>query len=82
MHVLFQGGCGDGDNVADTPATGYPTYNCPETPLDSCPDKPGYDPVHNYMGCKYLQLYEFSDSYNESSHLNMSIVDNIFIKEL
>ena len=52
---LLQGGCEGGDSVADTPATGYPSYDCPDTiPLDSCPHKPGYDPVHNYMGCKYL----------------------------
>ncbi|XP_028397800.1 uncharacterized protein LOC114521531 [Dendronephthya gigantea] len=49
LHT-FEGGCEGGDSVADTPATGYPTYNCPDTPVDSCPDIPGYDPIHNYMG--------------------------------
>lgn len=49
---FIQGGCEGGDSVDDTPATGYATYDCPDTPVDSCPDKPGYDPLHNYMGCK------------------------------
>ncbi|CAB4018960.1 zinc metalloprotease [Paramuricea clavata] len=50
LHT-FEGGCEGGDSVADTPATAYPSYDCPDTtPLDSCPHKPGYDPVHNYMG--------------------------------
>ena len=62
--VLLQGGCEGGDEVEDTPAAAYPTYTCPHTPVDSCPDQPGFDPLHNYMGCKYLQQYADSFLYN------------------
>lgn len=69
----MQGGCDGGDSVADTPATGYATYDCPDTPVDSCPDKPGNDPLHNYMGCKCVnilllctQLVLFSKKYRPS----------------
>ncbi|KJZ72300.1 hypothetical protein HIM_08341 [Hirsutella minnesotensis 3608] len=49
----FQGGCDDeaGDSVADTPAMSYDAtkpQECNEK-LDTCPGKPGFDPVHNYM---------------------------------
>jgi len=44
----FQGGCADGDEVADTPAQiSPPQFKC--TPVDSCPDQPGFDDVHNFM---------------------------------
>ncbi|PFH61143.1 hypothetical protein XA68_18093 [Ophiocordyceps unilateralis] len=37
-----------GDFVADTPQSAGPTNGCPVW-RDSYPDKPGLDPVHNYM---------------------------------
>jgi hypothetical protein len=44
----FQGGCEDRDEVADTPAQiSPPQYKC--SPVDSCPDQPGLDDVHNFM---------------------------------
>ncbi|MES1245429.1 MAG: zinc metalloprotease [Acidobacteriota bacterium] len=44
----FQGGCADGDEVADTPAQiSPPQFKCSE--VDSCPDQPGLDDVHNFM---------------------------------
>lgn len=44
----FQGGCEDLDEVADTPAQiSPPQYKC--TPVDSCPEQPGLDDIHNFM---------------------------------
>jgi hypothetical protein len=44
----FQGGCADGDEVADTPAQiSPPQFKC--SPVDSCPEQPGMDDVHNFM---------------------------------
>lgn len=44
----FQGGCEDRDEVADTPAQiSPPQFKC--SPVDSCPDQPGLDDVHNFM---------------------------------
>ncbi|HEX3127621.1 MAG TPA: zinc metalloprotease [Thermoanaerobaculia bacterium] len=44
----FQGGCKDLDEVADTPAQiSPPQFKC--SPVDSCPDQPGMDDVHNFM---------------------------------
>ena len=44
----FQGSCADGDEVADTPAQiSPPQFKC--SAVDSCPDQPGFDDVHNFM---------------------------------
>ena len=49
LHHTFEGGCKDaGDAVADTPAAKGETETCVKQ--DSCPNAPGNDPIHNFMG--------------------------------
>jgi hypothetical protein len=54
FHV-FQGGCKDGDEVADTPAQSIATNGCPEN-QDSCAGG-GLDSIHNYMDYSYDSCY-------------------------
>ncbi len=49
LFHTFQNGCDDpGDSVDDTPFEEKPGFRCP-VGRKSCPDRPGDDPVHNYM---------------------------------
>ncbi|KAM0425849.1 hypothetical protein ACHAPT_008787 [Fusarium lateritium] len=52
LEHTFENGCEEpGDGVDDTPYEAEPVggENCPEPGRDTCPDKPGLDPVDNYM---------------------------------
>jgi hypothetical protein len=67
LFHTFEGGCADGDGVADTPAEGQPSFyceigrnTCPDapyvdpTPLDTTDDPPApVDPVQNFMDYSY-----------------------------
>ncbi|KAF4949315.1 hypothetical protein FSARC_13522 [Fusarium sarcochroum] len=50
LNHTFTGGCSEpGDFVDDTPSQLTQIFGCP-VGSDSCPEKPGLDPIHNFMG--------------------------------
>ena len=48
LYHTFQGGCKQGDQVADTSAAKSPSFGC-NALRDSCPNALGNDPVDNFM---------------------------------
>uniref|UniRef100_A0A8H7K5Z9 Peptidase M43 pregnancy-associated plasma-A domain-containing protein n=1 Tax=Bionectria ochroleuca TaxID=29856 RepID=A0A8H7K5Z9_BIOOC len=62
-------GCvGDNDLVDDTPAQASASAGCPKG-RDSCPLKPGLDPIHNYMDYSSDECYsEFTSGQIDRIH--------------
>jgi hypothetical protein len=49
LFHTFEGGCGGGDLVSDTPPQNAPTFGCPEVAPNSCPESEGVDAIFNFM---------------------------------
>ncbi|KAM0342565.1 hypothetical protein ACHAPU_009418 [Fusarium lateritium] len=70
LEHTFNNGCEyPGDYVDDTPYEEYPVEGdkCPEKDRNTCPDKPGLDPVDNFMtyvGAQVLLLLEMLSQRN------------------
>ncbi|KAF9875000.1 hypothetical protein CkaCkLH20_07694 [Colletotrichum karsti] len=70
LEHTFEGGCDDEDGVADTPAQNgwVEGFECPEG-RNSCPDRPGLDPLRNFMNYgKDSCMAEFTLGQEERMH--------------
>lgn len=72
LFHTFQNGCrAPGDRVPDTHPEGTPSYYCDEH-ADSCPDKAGKDPVHNFMD------YSWDRCMNHFTDGQLARMDRVF----
>ena len=72
LNHTFAGGCAEpGDFVDDTPAQLTQIFGCPAD-SDTCPDSPGKDPIHNYMGYTDDSWYGLPLSYSLSLYISLS----------
>jgi hypothetical protein len=70
FHVFQGSSCtGRGDYIADTPIQKNATSGCPVFSIpDSCPGKPGYDNIHNYMDVCFC--LSFISGRHKADHLH------------